>query len=79
MMYITSRPAIVLGDVRMLHWLIINCVVLQAVVSDEESRSGLVLQPPEMLVAMLEIPITAPLEFTQFTSTLTGTVNCIGM
>ena len=74
MMYITSRSAIVVGD-----GVIINCVVLQAVVSDEESRSGLVLQPPEMLVAMLEIPITTPLEFTQFTSTLTGTVNCIGM
>ena len=61
------------------HCLIINCVVLQAVVSDKESRSGLVLQPPEMLVAMLEIPIASPLEFTQFTSTLTGTVSCIGM
>jgi len=47
-------------------------------VSDEESRSGLQLNPPEIFVAMLETPVTSSLEFTQFTTIFTGTATCIG-
>ena len=54
------------------------CFSCKVSVSEMEGQLGLMILPKEQVVAMLETPTKNKLHFTQFLTTLSGTIQCLG-
>lgn len=58
--------------------LTVSLSFLEVVVSHEEMGRGMLILPEEQFVAMQDTPVTSRIMFSQFSTTLSGSVTCVG-